>query len=76
MLAQGEKIGAVGAKMRFSGGTDLRHTGIILGLGARSIAGRPYFDREDDLVGFFGQLAVVRNVSAVTDCWMIQRRKV
>ena len=75
MPAQREEIGAVGARMHFEGGTDLRHAGIILGLGSNGIAGRPYFDREDDQVGFFGQLAVVRNVSAVTDCWMVQRKK-
>ncbi len=75
MLAQREEIGEVGAKVRFAGGPDLRHAGVILGLGREGIAGRPYFDREDDLVGFFGQLAVVRNVTAVTDCWMIQRKK-
>ena len=75
IAAQEEEIGAVGAKVRFAGSTDLRHAGIILGLGTQGIVGRPYFDREDDLVGFFGQLAVTRNVSAVTDCWMIRRQK-
>ena len=77
MLQQAQRpgIGAVGAKMRFAGVMDLRHTGIILGLGENGIAGRPYFDRYDDRVGFFGQLAVVREVTAVTDCWMIQRAK-
>ena len=75
MLAQREQIGAVGAKMLFEGRKDLRHAGVILGLGEAGIAGRPYFDRYDDRVGFFGQLAVVRNVSAVTDCWMIRREK-
>ncbi|MBQ8073763.1 MAG: glycosyltransferase [Clostridia bacterium] len=75
MWAQRPEIGAVGAKIRLEGGTDLRHTGVILGLGTEGIAGRPYFDREDDLVGFFGQLAVTREVSAVTDCWMVKREK-
>ena len=75
MWAQEKEIGAVGAKMRFAGGTDLRHAGIILGLGTEGAAGRPYFEREDDLVGFFGQLAVTRTVSAVTDCWMVRREK-
>ena len=75
MPAQAEEIGAVGARMRFARGTDLRHAGIILGLGTNGVVGRPYFDREDDLVGFFGQLAVTRNVSAVTDCWIIRREK-
>ena len=73
MHAQRREIGAVGARVRFAGSMDLRHAGIILGLGARGVAGRPYFDRYDDQVGFFGQLAVVREVSAVTDCWMIRR---
>ena len=75
MWAQRPEIGAVGAKIRLEDGTDLRHTGVILGLGTEGIAGRPYFDREDDLVGFFGQLAVTREVSAVTDCWMVKREK-
>ena len=75
MLAQREKTGAVGAKVRFAGGEDLRHAGVILGMGQEGIAGRPYFDMEDDGVGFFGQLAVVRTVSAVTDCWMVKREK-
>ena len=75
MWAQRPEVGAVGAKIRLEGGTDLRHTGVILGLGTEGIAGRPYFDREDDLVGFFGQLAVTREVSAVTDCWMVEREK-
>ncbi len=75
MWAQEPETGAVGARVRFAGSTDLRHAGIILGLGPEGAAGRPYFDREDDLVGFFGQLAVVRNVSAVTDCWMVAREK-
>ena len=75
MLAQREQIGAVGAKLRFAGRKDLRHAGVILGLGEEETAGRPYFDRYDDQVGFFGQLAIVRNVSAVTDCWMVSREK-
>ena len=66
------EIGAVGARVQFRKG-DLRHAGIILGLGRERIAGRPYFNRYDDQVGFFGQLAVVRQVSAVTDCWMVRR---
>lgn len=75
MLASQEAVGAVGAKVRFENGRDLRHAGIILGLGRGGTAGRPYFDRFDDEVGFFGQLAIVRNVTAVTDAWMVSRRK-
>ena len=75
MWAQRKEIGAAGAKMRFADGMDLRHTGIVLGLGKEGTAGRPYYDREDDNVGFFGQLAVTRDVSAVTDCWMVERKK-
>ena len=70
--ARRPEIGAVGARVQFQK-DDLRHAGVILGLGAHRIAGRPYFNRFDDRVGFFGQLAVVRQVSAVTDCWMIRR---
>lgn len=75
MWAQQDEIGAVGAKIRFSGSAALRHAGIVTGLGPEGLAGRLYFDMEDDGVGFFGQLAVVRNVSAVTDGWMIRREK-
>ncbi len=75
MWAQQDAIGAVGAKIRFSDGMALRHAGIVTGLGLEGLAGRLYFDMEDDGVGFFGQLAVVRNVSAVTDGWMIRREK-
>lgn len=75
VLAQQDPVGAVGAKVRFAGGLDLRHTGIILGLGQGGVAGRPYFDRYDDQVGFFGQLAIVRDISAVTDAWMVRRDK-
>ena len=75
MWAQQEAIGAVGAKMRFARGIGLRNAGIILGLGQEGIAGRSYFDREDDQVGYFGQLAIVRNISVVTDCWMVKREK-
>ena len=71
--AQRPEIGAVGARVQFING-NLRHAGIILGLGRERIAGRPYFNRYDDQVGFFGQLAIVRQVSAVTDCWMIRRK--
>ena len=69
--ARRPEIGAVGARVQFQK-NELRHAGVILGLGAHRIAGRPYFNRYDDRVGFFGQLAVVRQVSAVTDCWMIR----
>lgn len=71
-FAQRPEIGAVGIRVQFEK-ENLRHAGIILGLGPERIAGRPYYNRYDDRVGFFGQLAVVRQVSAVTDCWMVRR---
>ena len=74
MLAQQEHVGAVGVRVHFQRG-NVRHAGVVLGLGKGRIAGRPYRGREDETAGYFGQLAVVQNVSAVADCLMVSREK-
>ena len=75
MLAQHRQIGAVGGKVLFDDGT-LRHAGVVLGLGGRRAAGRIYFQLESSYQGYFGQLAVVTDVSAVTaECMMVAREK-
>lgn len=73
MLAQQKQIGAVGAKILFEDDT-LRHGGLILGLGKKRVAGRSHFGVAADNTGYFGQLAIVGNVSAVSaECVMFRR---
>ncbi len=75
MLAQQEKIGAVGGRAWFKDDT-LRHGGLILGLGKRRLAGRSHFRVDHGNGGYFGQLTVVEDVSAVSvECMMIRREK-
>ena len=73
MLAMREPIGAVGGKIYFADRT-LRHAGLILGLGGKRLVGRSHFRTEQENNGYFGQLAVVGNVSAVSaECMMFRR---
>lgn len=73
MLAMRERIGAVGGKAYFADRT-LRHAGLILGLGGKRLIGRSHFGTEIENNGYFGQLAVVGNVSAVSaECMMVRR---
>lgn len=75
MLSQREKTGAVGARILFREGT-LRHGGLITGYGRKGVVGRSHFRVPREHTGYFGQLAVVENVSAVSaECMMIQREK-
>lgn len=75
MLAQQEKIGAVGGRAWFKDDT-LRHGGLILGLGDHRLAGRSHFRVDHGNGGYFGQLTVVEDVSAVSvECMMIRREK-
>ncbi len=75
MLSQREKTGAVGARILFREGT-LRHGGLITGYGRKGVVGRSHFRVPGEFTGYFGQLAVVENVSAVSaECMMIQREK-
>ena len=72
--ARQDHVGAVGPKICFQNGF-VRHAGVLIGTGPEALAGRAYFMEDEDNVGYFGQLAVVENVSAVTDCLLISRRK-
>ena len=75
MLAQQEAAGAVGGKIFFEDGR-LRHGGLILGLGWERLAGRACFRIDGRLDGYFGQLSVVQNVSAVSaECMAVSRAK-
>ena len=75
MLAQQDRIGAVGAKLYFDN-TRLRHGGLILGFGKKRLVGRSHYRMGQKSAGYFGQLAIVEDVSAVSaECMMIQKTK-
>lgn len=68
------EIGAVGAKLLFSDGT-VQHAGVLLGGGWPDGTAGHYYPAAHRLdPGPFGQLAVVRSVSAVTGACLAVRR--
>ena len=73
ILAQQDHAGAVGAKIEFTDGS-LRHGGLILQLGKNRMIGRSHFRVGHENSGYFGQLAIVEDVSAVSaECMMIRK---
>ena len=75
MFAQQDGIGAVGGKIYFTDQT-LRQAGLILGLGSNRLVGRSHFRMSRENAGYFGQLAIAGDVSAVSlECMMIQRER-
>jgi len=74
MICRQSHVGAVGAKTYVARG-NLRQGGIVLGMGVRRLAGRAYYMLDEDYDGYYGQLDVVCDVSAVCDCWMVRREK-
>ena len=66
------EIGCVGAKLIYANGK-IQHGGVILGLGGIAEHAHKHFDGED--AGYFGRLAVVHNVSAVTAACLVVRRE-
>jgi O-antigen biosynthesis protein len=65
-------IGAVGAKLLYPDGT-IQHGGVTVGMGG--VAGHQYLHKPSDHIGYFGQLAIARNVSAVTGACLLLRRQ-
>ena len=66
------ELGAVGGRSLFENGT-VRQAGIILGLGRHGAAGRSHYRARGDSAGYFGQLAMAENRSAVSaECLMIR----
>lgn len=73
MLAQQDHVGAVGGKVYFEDNV-LRQAGLIMGLGANRLVGRSHFRVEQGNGGYFGQLSIAGNVSALsTECMMLRR---
>lgn len=69
------EVGAVGARLLYPNG-DLQHVGVVLGIGARSIAGHAYVGEPRDQPGTAGQARLARDVSAVTAACLAMRRAV
>jgi GT2 family glycosyltransferase len=66
-------VGAVGAKLLYADGT-LQHGGVITGVGGAADHYRLGVARED--TGYFGSLAMVREVAAATGACLALRRSV
>ena len=66
-------IGAVGAKLLYGDGT-LQHGGVVTGVGGVAAHYLPGVARDDP--GYFGTLALVREVAAVTGACLALRRSV
>jgi glycosyltransferase involved in cell wall biosynthesis len=65
-------IGAVGAKLLYPKGT-IQHGGVTVGVGG--VAGHQYLHKPRDDPGYFGQLTLVRSVTAVTGACLLLRRQ-
>lgn len=65
--------GAVGAKLYYPDGT-IQHGGIILGIGGIAGHSHKYFPKNHP--GYFGQLALPHNISAVTAACLMIRKQV
>ena len=73
MFAQQDPIGAVGARILFES-RQVRHAGLTLGLGKRRLVGRRFFWCPEDQSGYFGQIAVAQDLSAVSgECLLFSR---
>ena len=66
-------VGVVGAKLLYPTG-EIQHAGVVAGLGGW--AGHAYVGRAAEDPGYFDDLLVLRNVSAVTGACMAVRRSV
>ena len=73
MLAQLESTGAVGGKLMFENGS-IRHAGLVLGLGWHGAAGRNYYRARSEGSGYYGQLSIVEDMSAVAaECMLVRK---
>jgi GT2 family glycosyltransferase/SAM-dependent methyltransferase len=66
-------VGIVGAKLNYQNGT-IQHAGVTLGI--HGVAGHLHRGAERFDLGYFGDLALVRRVSAVTGACMLIRKEV
>lgn len=67
------EVGAVGAKLYYADDT-VQHAGVIVGIGGVADHGHRRFPKGDP--GYFGQLALTRDVTCVTAACLLTRRAV
>ncbi len=68
-----KEVGAVGAKLIYYDGT-VQHAGVVMGI--TQICGHAFRGFPADHPGYFGQLQIVRNCSAVTGACMLVKKAV
>ncbi|GMO28716.1 MAG: hypothetical protein Ta2B_09600 [Termitinemataceae bacterium] len=73
MFCQRDDVGAAGAKLYYPDGT-IQHGGVIIGIGGT--AGHSHRHFHGDHSGYFLNLAMQQNLSAVTGACMMVKRKV
>lgn len=67
------EVGAVGAKLYYADGR-LQHAGVVIGIGG--VAGHSFLFEGREALGYFGQAALTRAVSAVTGACLVVRKSV
>ncbi len=73
LSVQRPDVAAVGAMLLFEN-TTVQHAGVVLGVGG--VAGHAFKYSDNTLPGYFSQLQLIRNVSAVTGACMLVRKSV
>ena len=73
--SQRPEIGAAGGKLYYPDGR-LQHVGMLLGVGAGTIAAHAFHQHPGASTGYFGSAIVTGNMSAVTAALMMTRRDV
>lgn len=73
--SQRPEIGAAGGKLYYPDGR-LQHVGMLLGVGAGTIAAHAFHQHPGASPGYFGSTIVTTNMSAVTAALMMTRREV
>jgi len=71
--SQRHEIGAVGALLIYDD-DKIQHAGVVMGLGG--VAGHSYYQMPKNIPGYFGNVAGLNNVSAVTGACLMCRREV
>ncbi|WP_429809852.1 glycosyltransferase family 2 protein [Ensifer sp. B1-9] len=72
-IALQDNVGCVGPKLLYPGGR-IQHAGVVTGIGG--VAGHPYKYAKGNHSGYFSNLYLHRNVSAVTGACLVVTRKI
>lgn len=72
-IALQDNVGCVGPKLLYPGGR-IQHAGVVTGIGG--VAGHPYKYSKSNHSGYFSNLCLHRNISAVTGACLVVTRKI